>query len=397
MPPRNEPYIIAKLRGATNADLQEVIGSACDRMEKIYRSGSYPKLTVKRSWSKHNPEISGEIARPAAYRWYLSRELLRLVKKGAIVRVESSRTRVELSSPSLLESIDESHWDITKKKLFLFGPERIDLSIERLEHYTGAAAEDFQRYVLLTNYSMHLDAFEALHPGCLKPARETVQMPAYHHRRDGNRGVTIINIGVGPSNAKNCTDHLAVLRPDAMVMVGHCGGIRNHQEIGDFVLASGYMRADGVLDDCLPIGVPVAPSDLLNRYLAMTLEEEGLPYRLGTVYTTADRNWELALSGTLNDLRSSRSLAIDMESATVAANGFRYRIPHATLLCVSDKPLHGQPKLPAEAKQFYRDTQRKHISLAVRALELARHNWPSGLPTSGTRGLDEPLMGGPDT
>ena len=190
---------------------------------------------------------------------------------------------------------------------------------------------------------------------------------------------------------------LAVLRPDAMVMVGHCGGIRNHQEIGDFVLASGYMRADHVLDDNLPIGVPVAPSDLLNRYLAASLEEAELTYRLGTVYTTADRNWELTLSGTLKDLRSSRSVAIDMESATVAANGFRYRIPNATLLCVSDKPLHGQPKLPAEAKQFYRETQKKHIAIAVRALELAQGDWPDGLPTRGIRGLDEPLMSGPDS
>lgn len=396
MPPRNEPYIITKLRGASEEDLRDAIGSACDRMEKIYRSGSYPRLTVKRSWSKHNPEIWGEIARPSAYRWYLSRELLRLVKKGAMVRVESSRPRVELSSPALLESIDESNWDITKKKLFLFGPERMDLSIKRLEHYTGTAAEDFQRYVLLTNYRMHIEAFEALYPECLKPTQATVQMPAYHHKRDGNRGVTIINIGVGPSNAKNCTDHLAVLRPDAMVMVGHCGGIRNHQEIGDFVLASGYMRADRVLDKSLPVGVPVVPSDLLNRYLAAALEEENLPYRLGTVYTTADRNWELALSGTLDDLRSSRSLAIDMESATVAVNGFRYRIPHATLLCISDKPLHGQPKLPAEAKQFYRDTQRMHIALAIRAFELAQADCPDGLPTTGIRGLDEPLMGGPD-
>jgi AMP nucleosidase len=243
---------------------------------------------------------------------------------------------------------------------------------------------------------MHMDAFEALYPGCVKPDRATVQMPAYHHEREGNCGFTIVNIGVGPSNAKNCTDHLAVLRPDAMVMVGHCGGIRNHQEIGDFVLASGYMRGDRVLDDALPIGVPVVPSDLLNRYLAAALEAAALPYRLGTVYTTADRNWELALSGTLNALRLSRSLAIDMESATVAANGFRYRIPHATLLCVSDKPLHGQPKLPAEAKRFYRDTQKKHIAIAVRALELARTDWPDGLPTSSIRGLDEPLMGGPE-
>ncbi len=377
----------------TDDDLAGLIREACDLMAAIYDSGCYARLTVRRSWSEHNPVISGEIARPSAYRWYLTRELRRLVLRGAEVRVEPARARVDLNSTNLLQRLDQDGWDLTQKKLFLFAPERMDLSLERLEHYTGTRAEDFQRYILLTNYQMHVEAFTRLFPECVQPLRP-VQMPAYHYKREHQTGFTLVNIGVGPSNAKTCTDHLGVLRPDAMVMVGHCGGIRNHQQIGDFVLASGYMRADRVLDDCLPIGVPIAPSDILNRYLAMALESEGLVYRLGTVYTTCDRNWELSLTKTLEDLRVSRSLAIDMESATVAANGFRYRIPHATLLCVSDKPLHGEPKLPQSAREFYRETQDKHVGIAMRALELARGDWPSGLPMSNIRALDEPLMGG---
>ncbi len=373
------------------------MADACQRLEKIYELDCYPKITVIRHWSKHNPTISGEVARPSAYRWYLQRELLKLAIQGAEIQVEPSRARIDLHSPSLLQKIDESDLDITRKKLFLFGPERVDLSVERLEHYTGTKAEDFQRYVLLTNYQMHMDAFEAIHPRCIKPSRPDVQMPAYHHKTENSDGVSIVNIGVGPSNAKNCTDHIAVLRPDAMLMVGHCAGVRNHQEIGDYVLASGYMRGDRLLDEALPPAVPITPSFLLNRYLAKMLEELNLPYRVGVVYTTADRNWELALRGTLDNLQASRSVAVDMESATVAANGFRYRIPTATLLCVSDKPLHGKPKLPQRAKEFYRETKKQHISVAVAAIDLARQEFPEGLPNSDIRALNEPLMGGAGT
>src|SRR5690606_28948152 len=162
--------------------------------------------------------------------------------------------------PHLLDLLDEDSWDFTQKKLFLFRAERIDLSIDRLAHYTGTHPADFQRYVLFTNYEMHVDVFQQVFPDCVKPGRAGVQMPAYHHKQPNNLGVTLINIGVGPSNAKTITDHLAVLRPDLMVMVGHCGGLRNHQEIGDFVLATGYYRADGVLDDLLPAAVPVIPN-----------------------------------------------------------------------------------------------------------------------------------------
>jgi len=318
---------LKKQNGEDEVDLCSRIADFCERMEKIYQLGSYSTITVTRHWSRHNPKISGEIARPSAYRWYLSRELMKLAMQGAEIEIEPSRARIDLNSPSLLEKIDESNLDITRKKLFLFGPERVELSIERLEHYTGTKPEDFQRYVLLTNYNMHMDAFETIFPDCKKPCQKNVQMPAYHHKTDNSDGVSIVNIGVGPSNAKNFTDHIAVLRPDALLMVGHCAGVRNRQDIGDFVLASGYMRNDRLLDDALPLSVPVTPSFLLNRYLVKTLEEKKMTYRVGVVYTTVDRNWELSLRGTLDNLNASRSVAVDMESATVAANGFRYRIP----------------------------------------------------------------------
>jgi AMP nucleosidase len=217
-------------------------------------------------------------------------------------------------------------------------------------------------------------------------------MPAFHHKLPNEDGYSIVNIGVGPSNAKTFTDHVAVLRPDALIMVGHCAGIRNHQEIGDYVLASAYVRADHLMDDLLPLSVPVVPSLMLNRYLAKALDDAHLPYRWGAVYTTADRNWELVLSKTIKDLRISRSIAVDMESATVAANGFRYRIPHATLLCVSDKPLHGKPKLPRQANVFYEDTRKKHLDTAIRALSMARDDYPYGIPNADVRGLDQPLI-----
>ncbi len=380
----------------TDASLREQIEAACRRMEQDFADGYYSKITVLRRWSKHNPEISGKIARPSAYRWYLRRELYRLAKRGAEITVTRARPRVDLNSPTLLERIDETDFDLTRKKVFLFGPERSELSIERLEHYTGTRAEDFQRYVLLTNYQMHLKAFRDQFPDCVQSNRPDVQMPAMHQQQSDNRGISIVNIGVGPSNAKNLTDHLAVLRPDAMLMVGHCAGVRNHQEIGDFVLASGYMRGDHLLDESLPPSVPITPSFLINRQLAKVLDDSGLPYRIGAVYTTGDRNWELALRRTMVHLRASRSIAVDMESATVAANGFRYRIPSATLLCVSDKPLHGQPKLTDDAKSFYEVTKKQHIAIATAAMERIKQEYPDGLPNSDIRAPEEPLMGGPD-
>jgi AMP nucleosidase len=368
----------------------------CDAMEAADRDGRYPRLTVERPWSAHNPVLEGEFASPRAIRWYLERELSRLAARGARISVCPGRKALDLHDPDLAPAVDETRWDLRRKKLFLFAPERMALSIDRLQHYTGTAAESFQRYVLLTNYSWHVEEFRAALPGCTGPDGDGRQMPAWHHVLPGRCGVTMVNIGVGPSNAKTITDHLAVLRPDLVLMIGHCAGLRNHQDIGDLVLATGYMRDDRVLDDILPLSVPVVSNHTLNALLLGELTARGLRSRMGIVYTTANRNWELHLALAEDRLRQSRALAVDMESATVAANGFRYRIPTATLLAVSDKPLHAQPKLSADAQSFYGASRRQHVEIAISVTGKVRQLYPDGLPAADLRSADEPLLGTTD-
>jgi AMP nucleosidase len=368
----------------------------CDAMEAAAQAGHYPRLTVERPWSVHNPLLEGEFACPEAIRWYLERELSRLAANGARISVSPGREALDLHDPRLALAVDETRWDLRRKKLFLFAPERMALSIDRLQHYTGTAAESFQRYVLLTNYSWHVEEFRAALPGCIGPDSDGRQMPAWHHMLPGRSGVTMVNIGVGPSNAKTLTDHLAVLRPDLVLMIGHCAGLRNHQEIGDLVLATAYLRDDRVLDEVLPLSVPVVSNHTLNTLLLDELTARRLRSRMGIVCSTANRNWELHLALIGDRLRQSRALAVDMESATVAANGFRYRIPTATLLAVSDKPFHAEPKLSADAQNFYAASRRQHVEIAISVTEKVRQLYPGGLPAADLRSADEPLLGTTD-
>jgi AMP nucleosidase len=206
-------------------------------------------------------------------------------------------------------------------------------------------------------------------------------MPTYHLKRADGSGITLVNIGVGPSNAKTATDHIAVLRPHAWVMVGHCAGLRNSQAMGDFVLAHAYLREDKVLDDDLPVWVPIpALAEIqiaLEKAVAKVTELEGYELkrvmRTGTVASLDNRNWELRdQSGPVQRLSQSRAIALDMESATIAANGFRFRVPYGTLLCVSDKPLHGELKLPGMASDFYKTQVSRHLMIGIHAMEQLR-------------------------
>ena len=314
--------------------------------------------------------------------------------------------------------------------LALFTAPRMDYSLHRLRHYTGTAPEHFQNFVLFTNYQFYIDEFIKLghalmadtaceyeafvEPGNVITRRSGMdprpgdelgaqpprlpQMPAYHLVRPDSSGITMINIGVGPANAKTITDHVAVLRPHAWLMLGHCAGLRNSQQLGDYVLAHAYMREDHVLDEDLPLWVPVpalAEVQLaLEQAVAEVTQLSGYELkrilRTGTVASTDNRNWELLPpSGPERRFSQSRAVALDMESATIAANGFRFRVPYGTLLCVSDKPLHGEIKLPGMANHFYRERVDQHLRIGMRAVELLRQERPGSLHSRKLRSFAE--------
>jgi AMP nucleosidase len=395
------------------------------------------------------------ITRPAIYRDYLASQLELLASQHDLeMEVVSSDT--EIPFPYVLDGAEQLELgDVTPTELSRFFPAteladigdeaadglliadeegwplslfealRTDFSLARLKHYTGTPPEHFQRYILFTNYHRYVDEFVAW--GCKQVGRgrymalsgagglyiDTAsddheqlvadstwrrhQMPAYHLMAADGSGITLVNIGVGPSNAKNICDHLAVLRPEAWLMIGHCGGLRDTQRIGDYVLAHAYLRDDNILDSVLPPEIPIPPIAEVQQALAEAAErvsgESGANLkrrmRTGTVVTTDDRNWELRYTDSALRFSQSRAIAIDMESATIAAQGYRFRVPYGTLLCVSDKPLHGEIKLPGQANRFYEEAIAAHLQIGIQTCDLLREAGNS-LHSRKLRAFNEP-------
>ncbi|MFL6756857.1 MAG: AMP nucleosidase [Sphingomicrobium sp.] len=420
-----------------------------------------PPPTPDRAFARLNqPGIyTASIARPALFRAYLHEQLEHLIRDYP-VKVSVGTSASEIPYPYVLDGGDldlqgistaelsrwfpstdlihigdevaDGAWDVVldpTRPLALFDALRTDFSLARLRHYTGTPAEHFQRFVLFTNYVRYVDEFVrfaiaalrdpasrfttlsvpggTFEHGDLADAEEQIaagvwrrhQMPAYHLMTPEGDGITLVNIGVGPSNAKTICDHIAVLRPEAWLMIGHCGGLRPSQSIGDYVLAHAYLRDDHVLDDVLPVEIPIpaiaeVQTALFNATLAVTGEDEDSVkkrLRTGTVVTTDDRNWELRYTLSALRFNQSRAVAIDMESATVAAQGYRFRVPYGTLLCVSDKPLHGELKLPGQANAFYERAISQHLRIGIETLDILRDEG-DGLHSRKLRSFDEPPL-----
>jgi AMP nucleosidase len=379
------------------------------------------------------------VTRPSLFAPYL-REQLQLITEDYEIDLEVSRSRQEIPFPYVLDGAQAAamagvepleiakHFPTTDLALIgdeladghdikdpspilplsLFDGLRTDYSLARLAHYTGTDTEDFQQFVLFTNYHRYVDEFvdwgaqqigsdgyvaltgagglsidaktDTARDQLSDTAWRKHQMPAYHLKRPDGSGITLVNIGVGPSNAKTICDHLAVIRPHAWLMIGHCGGLRSSQKIGDFVLAHAYLRDDHVLDTVLPPEIPIPPIAEVQQALAGAAEvisgTQGANLkrrmRTGTVVTTDDRNWELLYTKSAKRFSQSRAIAIEMESATIAAQGYRFRVPYGTLLCVSDKPLHGEIKLPGQANKFYEEAIAAHLQMGIEACKRLR-------------------------
>ncbi|MGO9484351.1 MAG: AMP nucleosidase [Rhodomicrobium sp.] len=427
----------------------------------VYREQKHTRSPTLRAFGKlQRPGIyETTVTHPRAFRAYLLEQLEPLVTEyGAVIETGVSAQQIpypyvieraeEIASANVSASELARHFPTPRPSavgdeladglwrrkegepypLALFDAVRTDFSLRRLVHYTGSDWRHVQRWILLTNYHRYVDQF--VRWGCGELARDggferlvlpgdvivnrrhspgeaealvassqwhRYQMPAYHLTGEGDSGVTLINIGVGPSNAKNITDHLAVLRPNCWLMVGHCAGLRDSQEIGDYVLAHAYLRQDGILDELVPPSVPIpALAEVqvaLQKAAAAVTGHAGdaLKQRLrtGTVVTNGDRNWELRFTQERKRINLSRAIAVDMESGTIAAQGFRLRVPYGTLLCVSDKPLHGEIKLPGAASAFYETAIAQHLKIGLAALDLLKESRDT-LHSRKLRSFDEP-------
>ena len=425
-----------------------------------YEPAAEPPAPARAFARLNQPGIyATSIARPALMKGYLRVQLEHLVHDYA-VDISVGRSSSEIPYPYVLDGaeielgevgaselsrwfpsselvhigdeIADGAWDLsshTARPLSLFDGPRTDFSLARLRHYCGTPPEHFQHFVLFTNYVRYVDEFVAFavgelrradsaftsfsvpgglyRPGELTDAEGEIaagnwrrhQMPAYHLMAEGGTGITLVNIGVGPANAKTICDHIAVLRPEVWLMIGHCGGLRPSQAIGDYVLAHAYLRDDHLLDDVLPVEIPLpaiaeVQQALFDAAMSVTGEDEdSLKKRLrtGTVVTTDDRNWELRYTLSALRFNQSRAVAIDMESATVAAQGYRFRVPYGTLLCVSDKPLHGELKLPGQANAFYDRAISQHLRIGIEALLLLKREGDA-LHSRKLRSFDEPPL-----
>ena len=236
-----------------------------------------------------------------------------------------------------------------------------DITKNWLPRYTGMALEDFESYILLTNFSDYVNRFA-----------ETYGVPIIGEDHPMScataEGITIINFGMGSPNAATISDLLSAIAPKAVLFLGKCGGLKKRTVVGDFILPIGAIRGEGTSNAYFPPEVPALPAFMIQRAVSHIIRNRAMDYWTGTVYTTNRRVWEHdeVFKSYLTDVRA---MAIDMETATMFTAGFANQIPLGALLLVSDQPMVPEGVKTNESdKKVSAHFVNDHISLGVEAL-----------------------------
>lgn len=202
-----------------------------------------------------------------------------------------------------------------------------------LPRYTDTPLAEFGEYVLLTNFGNYVEKFARRFEVPVRGLDRPMQTATH-----ADSGLSIINFGIGSSNAATVMDLLLAIKPKGVLFLGKCGGVKHSTEIGHFILPIAAIRGEGTSDDYLPPEVPAMPSFKLHKFVSSKIVEAKMDYRTGVIYTTNRRVWEHD-DQFKRRLELLRVIGVDMETATIFAVGVANGTPRGALLLVSDMPM----------------------------------------------------------
>ena len=234
-----------------------------------------------------------------------------------------------------------------------------------LPRYTGRALEDFSKYILLTNFEYYLELFSEMYHVPIIGADKTMPNVSYNR-------VTLINFGMGSPNAATILDLLTAIEPEAVLFIGKCGGLKDQNVVGDYILPIAAIKGEGTSDDYMPHEVPALPAFSIQKACSKAIVAHARKYYTGVVYTTNRRVWEYD-DRFKEYLRSTRAMAVDMEAATIFTVGFANRIPTGALLLVSDRPMISEGIKTAESdKHVTQEFVKQHLEIGIEVLNNIR-------------------------
>lgn len=120
----------------------------------------------------------------------------------------------------------------------------------------------------------------------LDNAREVAYNREYCSWRGTYKGVdvSVTSTGIGGPSAAICFEELAKVGAEVLIRVGTSGGMQEHVELGDVVIATGAIRDEGTSHQYVPAAFPAVPDFEVTSALKRAAVTRQEPHHLGVVH-----------------------------------------------------------------------------------------------------------------
>ncbi len=233
---------------------------------------------------------------------------------------------------------------------------------DTLERYSGSPIEKFQSYLIITNFSRYVDYYAETR------GVEIFEGAMFKVAHCPEEEISVLDFKIGSPAAALVIDVCAHMPFKACLLLGMCGGLRRHYQVGDYFMPVASIRGDATSDFYFPQEVPALGNFVVQRAITHVMERDEVEYHVGITYTTNKRFWEFN-EHFKKKLANTRAQAIEMECATLFLASYRHKLPLGALLIVSDLPLaHGGIKTKESAKFVFQEYMADHVEKGVRIL-----------------------------
>lgn len=268
-----------------------------------------------------------------------------------------------------------------------FDPQEEQIARDTLERYSGSNIEDFQPYLLLTNFPRYVHYFADQRQ---VPIIEGSMFKVAH---SPSEQISIIDFKIGSPAAALVVDLCAYLPVRGALLLGMCGGLRRHYHVGDYFVPVAAIRGEGTSDFYFPAEVPSMASFLVQKCVTNVLDKLHARYHLGITHTTNKRFWEFN-PHFKERLHATRPQAIEMECATLFMASYHYKLPLGALLLISDLPLNKDGiKTKKSSEEVYAKNTSRHVEdgvLVIKEFDEAVHHQAKGVFRGSRRRFESP-------
>lgn len=259
---------------------------------------------------------------------------------------------------------------------------------DTLERYSGSPIKDFQPYILLTNFSRYVHYFAESRNIAV------IEGSTFKVAHSPKEKISILDFKIGSPAAALVVDLCAFLPIRAGVLLGMCGGLRRHYQVGDYFVPVASIRAEGTSDFYFPFEVPSLANFLVQKIMTNVLDEQKAAYHVGITHTTNKRFWEFDQDFRAR-LKATRPQSIEMECATLFMAGYKHKLPLGALLLISDLPLNRDGIKTKQSSEFVFQTYTPdHVEKGVailQALDIAIKSEARGVFRGSRRRFEKTL------